>query len=159
VVGIDGFGEEAIPVKIGTTVLQSLEYLEEDQKQQLERSSTELVSEKNFELARSKRLKQKKSFHFIVVGIVLISLALAVGTFITSEGNNKWFALIGGLPLGLIKWIKDKLDNIDDSLMLLKMLENEISNFVESFKRPPVERVHERAAQYNQQFWKILEVK
>ena len=156
VVGIDGFGEEAIPIKIGDTALEALEILIADDDSVIPRTLKELVSEENFELARKKRKKQKQSYYMIVGLIILICISLVSFSLYTNQNNL--YSLAGILPLGLIRWIKEKLDGIDDSLMLLKMLESEIAEFIESLKRPPRERVHERTTQYNEQFWRILDV-
>lgn len=168
VVGIDGFGDESIPIKIGSTTLDSLDPIPAGGTPDsvIPRTLDALVSEENFHLVRAKRRKQKQSYHMIVGLIVVLCLGLLyIGLkdyiwppegVIDPEFN--FVTLAGVLPMGLIKWIKEKLDGIDDSLMLLKMLENEISEFIESLKRPPVERVEERTAQYNDQFWRILEV-
>lgn len=156
VVGIDGFGDESIPIKIGATTLDSLESIIPDDDSVIPRTLKELVSEENFNLVRAKRKRQKKSYYMIVGLIVVLCIGLVSFSLFTHQNNL--YSLAGILPLGLIRWIKEKLDGIDDSLMLLKMLETEISEFIESLKKPPVERVHERTAQYNEQFWRILEV-
>lgn len=157
VVSLDGFGEEKIPVMLGTSDIGKL-ITQAVTEEHPHWSTLDLVSRDNVQYAMAKRQRQKKSFYFIVGFVVLISVGLVVGSIMTTDIST-WYSLIGLLPLATIKWLKDRMDTIDDSLMLLQMLQTEIDRFARLFDHPPVERMHERAAQYNDQFWRILETK
>ncbi len=155
VVGIDGFGEEGIPVMKGETDLQTLFGQEEQQGLQiLSRGDTDLVPEESINLVKSKRKKRKKNYYIIIGFIIAVSVALITTSYMSEQ--DSLYSIVGFLPLGLIKWIKDKLDGIEDSLMLLKMLETDINGFLDSLQKPPVENLEERVTTINQQFWEIV---
>lgn len=159
VVNLEGLGDEVVPVMIGSTDLDHTVLPEEETVEDVSWNSLDIVSEDNLKYAMEKRKKQKKSFYAILGLVILISFGLVVGSYTATSGETGWYSLIGILPLGILKWLKDRMDTIDDSLTLLSMLQSEINRFASLFENPPVERVHERAAQYNEQFWRILESK
>ncbi len=147
VVGVDGFGEESIPVLIGQTDLQSNLNINEI-------SVVDIIPQENFHIARTKRKKRKRDYH-ILIGVTILISALLVTTSLMN-GQDSLYTLVGVVPLGLIKWIKDKLDGIEDSLTLLKMLENEIKNFLERLKNPPIPNTDETVTNLKQRFWDIV---
>ncbi len=154
VVGLDGFGDENIPCLKGDALLEIK--VEANNPEILAKVDANLVPEENIELAKNKRKKRKTSYYFMIGFVVIVSLFL-VGISIYTK-QNTLYSIAGVLPLGLVKWIKEKLDGIDDSLTLLKMLENEIAQFLESLKVSQVQGIDEKITQLNEQFWKIVEV-
>ena len=156
VVGLDGFGDENIPCIKGDALGKIKIEKEENNIEILAKVDASLVPEENIELAKNKRKKRKVSYYFMIGFVIIVSLFL-VGISIYTK-QNTIYSIAGVLPLGLVKWIKEKLDGIDDSLTLLKMLENEIAQFLESLKRSQVQGIDEKITQLNEQFWKIVEV-
>lgn len=148
VVGVDGFGEESIPVLIGQT---DLKY---NQNANDVTVVDDIIPQENFDIARTKRRKRKRDYHILIGAVVLMCTAL-VTTSIMND-RDTLYTLVGVAPLGLIKWIKDKLDGIEDSLTLLKMLENEIKDFLERLKNPPIPNAEETVVNLKQQFWDIV---
>jgi hypothetical protein len=147
VVGIEGFGEESIPVLLGNTDLQFGQNTDEA-------SVLTIIPEENFTIARTKSKKRKRDFHILIVVTVLASIGLVVTSLLNDQ--DTLFTLVGIMPLGLIKWIKDKLDGIEKSLSLLEMLENDISAFLERLKTPPIPNADETVTNIKQQFWDIV---
>lgn len=149
VVGIDGFGEESIPVLIGQTDLQ-LNQVPNDYK-----IIDVVVPLENFELIRTKRQKRKRDYHILIGVTIFISLLLVAMSFAT--GQVSIYTLVGIVPLGLIKWIKDKLDEIEDLLTLLVLLETEIGIFLVSLQTPPIPATADNTANdFKQKFWDIV---
>ncbi len=148
VVGINGFGEESIPILIGNTDLRLNHGTHEIQ-------LVEIVPPENFILFRTKRQRRKRDYHILIGATILISIFLVIASL--TYGQDKVYTLIGLVPLGLIKWIKDKLDRIEDSLTLLVLLETEIKQFVIRLQTPPIpESADDTAKNLNQQFWNIV---
>ncbi|WP_194767492.1 CHAT domain-containing protein [Tamlana sp. I1] len=148
VVGIDGFGEESIPVLFGSTNLVLSNNTSE-------KIPVEVVPTENFTLIRAKREKRKRDYYILIGVTILISILLIIVSL--TSGQDKLYTLVGLLPLGLIKWFKDKLDRIEDSLTLLMLLETEIKQFMERLQTPPIpESANDTAKNLNQQFWNIV---
>ncbi len=171
VVSLEGFNDELIPRYIESTekpvtpvekdeeeipdedvVVQ--EVIEEDEEAILQRVTTELVSEENRVLFKTKKLKNKRSYYFIAILFIVISLTL-IGISIFTD-QDKMYSIVGALPLALIKWIKDKVDGIDKSLTLLQILDNEIVKFLKGLKTISTHGADERVAEFNKQFWEII---
>lgn len=149
VVGVDGFGEEKIPVLIGQTDLKHKEVVPD-----YIPIVDNIIPEENFSIARTKRVKRKRDYHILIGITILVSIILVTTSLLNDQ--ESLYTLVGVVPLGLIKWIKDKLDGIEDSLNLLKMLENEIKDFLERLKNPPIPNAEETVINLKQQFWDIV---
>ncbi|MFI0429087.1 CHAT domain-containing protein [Mariniflexile sp. HMF6888] len=148
VVGIDGFGEESIPVLIGNTNLQ-LNY------EHHEMQIVEIVPAENFTLVRTKHQRRKRDYHILIGVTIFISISLSIWALLDIQ--DKAYALISFAPLGLLKWFKDKLDRIEDSLTLLELLETEIKKFMLRLQTPPIPAsANDTAKNLNQQFWDIV---
>ena len=147
VVGLDGFGEENIPIIIGQTDLKHNEEIDKVL------TIDNIIPPENFEIARTREKKRKYQYH-ILIGIVVIVVLALVGTSLYNDYGS--FSLLGFTPLGVVKWIKDKLDGVEDSLSLLEMLENEIKAFLELLNNPPVPNASETVTNLKQQFWDIV---
>lgn len=172
VVGMDGFRDELIPKYIESIEKPKAPVVEDDKEVPdedgavqevieeideeaiLQRVTTELVSEENRVLFRKKKLKNKRSYYFIAILFIVISLVL-IGLSVFA-GQDKIYSIVGALPLALIKWIKDKVDGIDNSLTLLQILDNEIVKFLESLRTISTDGVDERVAEFNKQFWETI---
>jgi Asp-tRNA(Asn)/Glu-tRNA(Gln) amidotransferase C subunit len=149
-----GYDVKQLSIEIKESILKIAKDINQFDHNKNREPIAHIIPIENFNIVRTKREKRKKDYYILIGIIVLISIFL-VTTSLKSDQDNL-YTIIGTIPLGLIKWIKDKLDAIEKSLTLLKMLENEIKDFIEKLKNPPTPNVDETVINIKQQFWDIV---